>query len=92
MGSFEKESLKKLEELFQTKQHAVLVGGSGLYIDAVCKGFDNFPDIKPESKRENKNKLQQQRPCLATTRSTKKRPRILPNSRHTKRTPTTSLP
>lgn len=48
VGAFEKESLKKLEELFQTKQHAVLVGGSGLYIDAVCKGFDNFPDIKPE--------------------------------------------
>ena len=47
VGSFEKESLKKLEELFQTKQHAILVGGSGLYIDAVCKGFDNFPDIKP---------------------------------------------
>ena len=48
VGSFEKESLKKLEELFQTKQHVVLVGGSGLYIDAVCKGFDSFPDIKPE--------------------------------------------
>ena len=48
VGSFEKESLKKLEELFQTKQHIVLVGGSGLYIDAVCKGFDSFPDIKPE--------------------------------------------
>ena len=48
VGSFEKESLKKIEELFQTKQHAILLGGSGLYIDAVCKGLDNFPDIKPE--------------------------------------------
>ncbi|MBJ11198.1 MAG: tRNA (adenosine(37)-N6)-dimethylallyltransferase MiaA [Flavobacteriales bacterium] len=48
VGCFEKESLKKLEELLQTKQHAVLVGGSGLYIDAVCKGLDKFPDIKPE--------------------------------------------
>ena len=48
VGAFEKESLKKLEELFQTKQQAVLIGGSGLYIDAVCKGLDKFPDIKPE--------------------------------------------
>ena len=59
VGTFEKESLKKLEELFQTKQQAVLVGGSGLYIDAVCKGLDNFPDIKPELRekiRTNYNK------------------------------------
>lgn len=52
VGSFEKESLKKLEELFQTKQHVLLVGGSGLYIDAVCKGLDNFPVIKPELRQK----------------------------------------
>ena len=59
VGAFEKESLKKLEELFQTKQQVVLVGGSGLYIDAVCKGLDNFPNIKPELRekiRTNYNK------------------------------------
>ena len=56
VGSFEKESLKKIEELFQTKQHAVLVGGSGLYIDAVCKGLDNFPTINPTLREELRNK------------------------------------
>lgn len=56
VGSFEKESLKKLEELFKTKQHAVLVGGSGLYIDAVCKGLDNFPAINPTLRKKLRNK------------------------------------
>ena len=46
VGAFEQEALQKLEEIFQTKKHAVLVGGSGLYIDALCKGLDNFPNIK----------------------------------------------
>lgn len=60
VGAFEKESFKKLEGLFKTKQHAVLVGGSGLYIDAVCKGLDNFPAINPalrESLRKKYNEL-----------------------------------
>ena len=56
VGSFEKESLKKLDELFQNKQHAILVGGSGLYIDAVCKGFDNFPTINPALRKELRKK------------------------------------
>ena len=56
VGSFEKESLKKLKELFQTKQHAVLVGGSGLYIDAVCKGLDKFPPINPILREELRKK------------------------------------
>jgi len=56
VGSFEKESLKKLEELFQTKQHAILLGGSGLYIDAVCKGLDNFPTINPTLRDELRKK------------------------------------
>ncbi|WP_281637820.1 tRNA (adenosine(37)-N6)-dimethylallyltransferase MiaA [Flavobacterium marginilacus] len=45
VGNFEKEALIKIEELFQTNDYAVLVGGSGLYVDAVLKGFDEFPSI-----------------------------------------------
>lgn len=52
VGAFEQEALEKLAEIFQTKKHAVLVGGSGLYIDALCKGLDNFPTIKPKLKEE----------------------------------------
>ncbi len=45
VGDFEREAIAKLDELFQTHDFAVLVGGSGLYVDAVLKGFDDFPDV-----------------------------------------------
>lgn len=45
VGDFEKEVIEKIDELFLTNDYAVLVGGSGLYIDAVLKGFDEFPEI-----------------------------------------------
>ena len=54
VGDFEKEALLKLEELFQNNDYVVLVGGSGLYVDAILKGFDEFPSIDP-SIRENVN-------------------------------------
>ncbi|WP_242093493.1 tRNA (adenosine(37)-N6)-dimethylallyltransferase MiaA [Aestuariivivens sediminicola] len=48
VGSFEKEALQCLENLFKHRDVVVMVGGSGLYIDAVTKGLDYFPDIAPE--------------------------------------------
>ena len=45
VGDFEKEAITKLNELYQTNDYAILVGGSGLYVDAILKGFDEFPDI-----------------------------------------------
>lgn len=45
VGDFEKEAIAKLDELYLTNDYAVLVGGSGLYVDAVLKGFDEFPEI-----------------------------------------------
>lgn len=45
VGDFEKEAITKLNELYQTNDYAILVGGSGLYVDAIRKGFDEFPDI-----------------------------------------------
>ncbi len=47
VGDFEKEAITKLNELYQTNDYAILVGGSGLYVDAILKGFDEFPDIDP---------------------------------------------
>ncbi len=47
VGDFEKEAIKKIEELFLKHNILVLVGGSGLYTDAVIKGLDYFPDIEP---------------------------------------------
>lgn len=45
VGDFEKEALTKLDELFSKNNIQIMVGGSGLYVDAVLKGFDDFPDI-----------------------------------------------
>jgi len=45
VGDFEKEAIAKLDTLFSKYNVAILVGGSGLYVDAVLKGFDNFPEI-----------------------------------------------
>jgi tRNA dimethylallyltransferase len=46
VGDYEKEAIKILDELFKINDYAVLVGGSGLYVDAVLKGFDSFPTIE----------------------------------------------
>ncbi|WP_100615952.1 tRNA (adenosine(37)-N6)-dimethylallyltransferase MiaA [Confluentibacter citreus] len=45
VGAFEKDALQCLETLFKTKNVVVLVGGSGLYVDAVTKGLDDFPEV-----------------------------------------------
>lgn len=48
VGDFEKEAIEKLDELFLKNNIQIMVGGSGLYVDAVLKGFDDFPDIDEE--------------------------------------------
>ena len=45
VGQFEEDAIQKLEDLFTEKDKLILVGGSGLYIDSICKGFDKMPDI-----------------------------------------------
>jgi len=45
---FETEVLQLLKSLFIKHNIVFMVGGSGLYIDAVCNGIDDFPDPKPE--------------------------------------------
>ena len=52
VGDFEKEAIAKLNELYQTNDFAILVGGSGLYVDAILKGFDSFPDIDTSVREE----------------------------------------
>lgn len=52
VGDFEQEALAKLNELFQKNNIQIMVGGSGLYVDAVLKGFDDFPDIDESVRTE----------------------------------------
>jgi tRNA dimethylallyltransferase len=44
VGDFEKAALQKLSEIYEKRDTAILVGGSGLFIRAVCEGLDTFPD------------------------------------------------
>ena len=51
---FQKDALNKIKELFNSDEFIILVGGSGLYMDAVIYGLDEFPEIDKKV-RENLN-------------------------------------
>lgn len=53
-GDFERESVERVIQLFQTHDDLVLVGGSGLYVKALMEGFDDMPDI-PAGLRDELN-------------------------------------
>jgi len=54
VGDFEKQGLALLDDLFKTHDKMILVGGSGLYIKALCEGFDDIPQAD-EGIREQLN-------------------------------------
>src|SRR5690606_27227132 len=51
VGDFEVQALDVLKNIFQKKDCAILAGGSGFYIKAVCEGLDNFPEV-PKTVRD----------------------------------------
>lgn len=51
-GQFEREAIQLLEKLFLEHDTIILTGGTGLYIDAVVKGLDEFPPIDPSIRQE----------------------------------------
>ena len=48
VADYEQDVLNLLNQLFVNHDAVVLTGGSGLFIDAVCKGLDSIPDISEE--------------------------------------------
>jgi len=52
VGKFEEDAILKIEKLFTNKDKVIMVGGSGLYIDAICKGFDKMPETPSEIREE----------------------------------------
>ena len=58
VGAFEKEALKKLELLHTSNPVVVMVGGSGLYVNAVLKGFDEFPEVHAEIRAQLNSELE----------------------------------
>ncbi len=57
VGAFERDALASLEELFKEHLFVVMVGGSGLYVDAVINGLDDFPDVDPMIRLQLKTDL-----------------------------------
>ena len=58
IGQFEKDAIKKITELFKTHNYLLLVGGSGLYIDAICNGIDNIPNISNNVREKINNEYE----------------------------------
>lgn len=59
VGDFEKEAIAVLEDLFERHDVVVLVGGTGLYIKAVCEGLDIFPETPLSIRHEFEDLLAQ---------------------------------
>lgn len=59
VGQFERDALSCLDNLFQKNQTQIMVGGSGLYIDAVTQGLDNFPKVDENIKNQVQRNYEQ---------------------------------
>lgn len=59
-GDFERDALTLLDKLFADKEIVVMVGGSGLFVRALCEGLDDLPKA-PVAVREHYNKLYEEK-------------------------------
>jgi tRNA dimethylallyltransferase len=59
IADYERDALHLLKELFKTHDQVVMTGGSGLYIDAVCNGIDEMPDVELEVREKVEKMLQE---------------------------------
>lgn len=57
VGHFEKDAIIKINLLHNRYDNLVMVGGSGMYVDAVINGLDEFPDVKDGVREELKELL-----------------------------------
>ncbi|MBP5798353.1 MAG: tRNA (adenosine(37)-N6)-dimethylallyltransferase MiaA [Prevotella sp.] len=57
---FEQQVLELLEKLFRDSDYALMVGGSMMYIDAVCDGIDDIPTIDNETRQAMKQRLEEE--------------------------------
>jgi tRNA dimethylallyltransferase len=58
VGQFEKEAIHTIENLFTQNKYIILVGGSGLYINAILNGVDEFDEIPKEIRDEINNEYE----------------------------------
>ena len=58
VGDFERDAIELLEKLFKKHQVLIMVGGSGLYVDAVVKGLDSFPIVPNDVRKQLKSEFE----------------------------------
>jgi tRNA dimethylallyltransferase len=51
-GQYARDCKRLLNDLFLQHERVIMVGGSMMYIDAVCKGLDDIPDVPETTRRE----------------------------------------
>lgn len=61
-GAFEREALELIEKEFQKSNIVFVVGGTGLYIKALCEGMDEMPEVKPEIRATLSQRLRDEGP------------------------------
>lgn len=59
-GGFEREGLSCLQTIFERQDYAILTGGSGLYLRALCEGLDKFPEVTEAARTQVQKKLEEQ--------------------------------
>ncbi|MEM5566433.1 tRNA (adenosine(37)-N6)-dimethylallyltransferase MiaA [Psychroserpens sp. AS72] len=58
VGDFEKDAISLLQELYKKHDVVIMVGGSGLYVNAVTKGLDELPKVDHEIRETLNDRLQ----------------------------------
>lgn len=58
-GQFERDALALLDDLFREQQAVVVAGGSGLYVQALCRGMDQMPAVLPEIRLQLNQEMQE---------------------------------
>ncbi|MEX0291371.1 MAG: tRNA (adenosine(37)-N6)-dimethylallyltransferase MiaA [Flavobacteriaceae bacterium] len=59
VGAFERDAIKTLEQLFKKHKVVIMVGGSGLYVNAVTEGLDHFPAVDPQIREQLNSTLKE---------------------------------
>ena len=59
VGDFERDAITQLDRLFEKNKVQVMVGGSGLYVNAILEGLDEFPTIDPQIREELNQTLEE---------------------------------
>lgn len=57
-GDYERDAIEIISKLHEMSDYVILVGGSGLYVNAVCNGMDDLPDSDPQIRQSLNEQVQ----------------------------------